>query len=141
MSAPLAQRLVLLTGIALLAALAALALVEQRSEAEAKQRLPEAVPAVDGGWYRALAARKSVGDGRRTACGLILTPASRGASHPVLPCGAKLYIAYGDVRVLTQVMDRGPVSPRQQFGLTPALARDLGLRGVRTIRWRFARGR
>ena len=140
MSVALAQRAVALAGIALLAALVALALVEVRREPAPKPRaLPEPVPAADGGWYQALAAPHDVGDGRRTACGLIMTPASRGVAHPVLPCGTKLFIAYGDVRVLTQVVTRGPLAAGRQFGLTTALARELGLRGVRTIRWRFAR--
>ena len=142
MTVALAQRAVALAGIALLAALAALALASLRSEEDARtEPLPEAVPAPDGGWYRGLAGPQDVGDGRRTACGLILTPASKGVAHPVLPCGTKLYIAYGDVSALTQVVSQGPLGTRRQFGLTTALARDLGLRGVRTIRWRFARPR
>jgi hypothetical protein len=57
----------------------------------------------------------------------------------VLPCGAKLWISYGDREVLTQVIDRGPNVPGRDFALTPALAKDLGLHGTQRIHWRFAR--
>ena len=140
MAAALVQRVVALAGIALLAALVAIALAS-RGEGAEPPRLPEAVPAPDGGWYRALAAPQAAGDGRQNACGLVLTPASKGVAHPVLPCGVKVYIALGDVRVLTQVMDARPIGARAPFGLTPALARQLGMQGIRVIRWRFARAR
>lgn len=141
MSPALAQRAVALAGVALLAAVIALALTGVRDgEGKAERPLPTPVPAADGGWYRALAAPRREPDGRArpTACGLVLGPSARGVAHPVLPCGAKLFIAYGDLVVLTQVVARGPSISGPQFALTSALARRLGVRGVRTIRWRFA---
>jgi hypothetical protein len=135
----LAQREVALAGIALLAAMTALALASPRLGATG-ERLPQAVPAPGGGWYTALAAAQPATEvARRTACGHILDLTSVGVSHPVLPCGAKLWLAYGDSRVLTQVIDRGPLVPGREFGLTPELARQLGLRGTQRLRWRFAR--
>ena len=59
----------------------------------------------------------------------------------MLPCGAKIYLAFGRKRVLTQVVDRGPAEPGREFDLTPALARLIGLHGVQAVRWAFARGR
>ena len=59
-------------------------------------------------------------------------------AHPVLPCGAKLYIGYRDQEVLTQVIARGPDRPGLQFGLTQALARVLGIDGTVTVRWSLA---
>jgi hypothetical protein len=56
----------------------------------------------------------------------------------VLVCGAKIYIGHGNTEMLTQVVARGPGSSSVQFGLTEALARELGVRGRTTIRWRFA---
>jgi rare lipoprotein A (peptidoglycan hydrolase) len=41
--------------------------------------------------------------------------------------------------VFTSVVDRGPFAPGREFEVTPALADLLGLSGVQTIRWSFAR--
>jgi hypothetical protein len=60
-------------------------------------------------------------------------------AHPVLPCGTKLFLAYGDQEVLTEVVDRGSGAPGRVFDVTQPLARRLGLSGVQTVRWRFAR--
>ena len=99
-------------------------------------RLPKPV----GTWYRALAApyspAASVG---RTACGQRIEARTMGVAHPVLPCGAKLYITYNGRRVLTQVIDRGPNAPGREFAITKALADEIGLHGTHSIRWSFAR--
>jgi hypothetical protein len=135
----LAQREVALAGIALLAVTSALALASPRLGSDS-DALPQAVPAPGGGWYTALAASQAETDlARRTACGHIVDVASVGVAHPVLPCGAKLWLAYDDKEVLTQVIDRGPLVPGREFGLTPELARALGVEGTQRIRWRFAR--
>ena len=77
--------------------------------------------------------------GRHTACGGVLAPATVGVAHPTLPCGARIFITYNGKTVLTQVVDRGPYTAGRQFDLTDALARRLGLRGVQTITWSYAR--
>ena len=103
---------------------------------------PEArpVPVPGSGWYRALAAPYPASTTReRTACGQRLGPQTLGVAHPVLPCGVKLYVAYRDKLVLTQVVDRGPGAPGRDFDLTRALAARLGLEGTQQIRWRYAR--
>ena len=69
----------------------------------------------------------------------MLSARSVGIAHPVLPCDVKLFIAYGDRTVLTQVIDRGPYVPGRAFELTPELAQLLGLHGTAPIRWRYAR--
>jgi hypothetical protein len=131
----LARRLVALGGIALLAVLVALALT---SATRAKQ--PDARRAQPGGsWYNALAAPRPPRPGARTACGLKLGPRTMGVGHPVLPCGAKLFVAYLGKEVLTQVVDRGPLAAGHDFELTRALADRVGLHGVQPIRWAFAR--
>ena len=68
----------------------------------------------------------------------ILTGRSLGVSHPVLPCGAKIYISYGGAQVLTEVIDTKLKQPGRQFELTDALAQQLGIEGTQQIRWRFA---
>lgn len=139
MSAVLAQRAVLLAAAALMAAIAALAIAERRDGAVSASELPRAVPAPGGGWYEARAGLESPrAYGRPTACGEVLERSTLGVSHPVLVCGAKIYIGRGRTEMLTQVVARGPGSARVQFGLTEALARELGIRGRTTIRWRFA---
>ena len=98
------------------------------------------MPVPGSGWYRALAAPYPAATSReRTSCGQRLWPKTLGVAHPVLPCGVKLYISYGDKLVLTQVVDRGPGAPGRDFDVTRALAARLGLVGTQQIRWRYAR--
>jgi hypothetical protein len=132
------QRLLVLAGLALVGGMAAIGAIE-RSEEDANS-LPEPVAAPDGGWYEALAVpRRSPARGDRTACGYRLQPRTTGVGHPVLPCGTRIYVAYGDVEALTQVLARGSAAPRSQFVVTSALARQLGLASTDLIRWRYAR--
>lgn len=140
MSAAFAQRAILLGAVTLLGVVGALAVAERLDGASASSDLPEAVPAPGGGWYQALAGLESPrAYGRPTACGETLERGTLGVSHPVLVCGAKIYLGHGDTEILTQVVARGPGSAAVQFGLTEALARELGIRGRTTVRWRFAR--
>jgi hypothetical protein len=132
----LEERLVLLAAVAFLAALAAVAVVEQRGQ--------ETTPAFSSArapsdWNQAFAAsRGPVGDAQRTTCGQVLTSRSLGVTHPVLPCGAKLVLRNGDVQVLSEVIDNALVEPGRQLEVTQGLARMLGLRGTQEIEWRFA---
>ena len=139
MSLGVLQRSVALAAVALLASLAALALTSGRGEATRTASGPRPVPTADGGWYTALAgSRGAPRDAERTTCRQVLTGRSLGVSHPVLPCGAKLFIAYGDSEVLTEVIDSRLKKPGRQFELTEALAQRLGIEGTQQIRWRFA---
>jgi hypothetical protein len=131
----LAQREIALAAVALLAAVVGLAIASGRGGSTTSQPLPARV----GDWQHAAAAQTGRDLQRRTtACGVHLTPTSTGVAHPVLPCGAKLYIGYGNQEVLTQVIARGPEQPGLQFGLTRALAQALGVRGTVTVRWVLA---
>ena len=136
MSPELAQRLLALGGVVLLAVLALLAFNSSDSDGGKTRtgRQPQSV-----NWYDALAAPRTGPYGRRSACGRILRKTTLGVAHPVLPCGAKIFIAYGGKQVLTEIVDHGPDSPGLQFELTAALARELDLRGVQQIRWSYAR--
>ena len=128
----LAQREFALAAVALLAAAIALAVVAQtRSDSNA---LPEAV-----GSYAARA-RASGNDafGKRTVCGAVVRKKTQGVAHPVLPCGARIYVTYEGKHVLTQVIGRGPSRPGPQFEVTDALAQLLGLSGTQRIRWSYA---
>ena len=139
MTIALAQRAIVLAAITLVAAIAALGIAEQLDSARGSSDLPRAVPAPGGGWYHAVAGLESPrAYGRPTACGHVLERQTLGVSHPVLVCGAKIYVGRGRTEMLTQVVARGPTSASVQFGLTEALARELGIRGRTMIRWRFA---
>ena len=139
MTIALAQRAIVLAAITLVAAIAALGIAEQLDSARGSSDLPRAVPAPGGGWYHAVAGLESPrAYGRPTACGHVLERQTLGVSHPVLVCGAKIYVGRGRTEMLTQVVARGPTSASVQFGLTEALARELGIRGRMMIRWRFA---
>ena len=129
----LAQREIVLAAIALLAAVVALAVTHgTRKDANGFPQ-PE-------GSYTALAGSSGpAAFGRRTACGQVIRSDTEGVAHPVLPCGARIYVTYDHKHVLTQVIDRGPYVPGRQFDLTDALARRLGLRGVQQIHWSYAR--
>ncbi len=131
------QRLVLLAGVALLAAVSVVAVVEQRATDPGAAALTSA-PA-PAGWNTAFAgSRGTSGDAQRTTCGQVLAPESLGVTHPVLPCGAKVVLRYGDTQVLTEVIDNALVEPGRQLEVTEALASTLGLDGTIELEWRFA---
>ena len=90
------------------------------------------LPAPAGPWHDVVAGPYV--PKKRTACGVRTSAHTAGVAHPVLPCGVKLYIRYGDKTVLTQVLDRG-----SGFLLTPALARILDLQGRQTVQYTFTR--
>jgi hypothetical protein len=132
-----AQRLLSLAAVALLAGLVAVAVVEAGDEKPVE--VPRGAVAAGGGWYEALAApRPQARDAERTSCGLVLTARSLGLTHPVLPCGAKLLVRYGGETVLTEVIDNELSATGRQFELTPALARLVGLDGTQEVEWRYA---
>jgi rare lipoprotein A len=137
MSAAALQRTVALGGVALVAAIVALAL--GAADLGGSDDGP-ALPRPAATWYRALAAPYGPSAGRdRTACGQRLTRETLGVAHPVLPCGVKVYIAYRGTQVLTQVIDRGPFVPGREFDITKGLADRIDLHGTQRIRWTFAR--
>ena len=136
----MAQRLIMLAGLALVAAVVALAVTRNHPSSKGTTNaLPEAAPAPGGGWYRALGAPARLqAKPRRTVCGQVLRPKTVGVAHPTLPCGAKIFIEYGGKQVLTAVIDRGPFAGGREFQLTKALAEKIDLHGVQPIKWRFA---
>ena len=137
MPAIFGQRLVVLAAVALLAAIAAAAIVEQRDSDEGAAALTSA-PA-PAGWNVAFAgSRGATGDAQRTTCGQVLAPQSLGVTHPVLPCGAKVILRYGDTQVLSEVIDNALVEPGRQLEVTDELASMLGVDGTVELEWRFA---
>jgi hypothetical protein len=132
-----AQRLLVLGGLALVCGLVAVGAVARADSGGGS--LPEAVEAPGEGWYEALAVPRRSTATVRTACGYRLTSTTQGVGHPVLPCGARIYIAHGSVEALTQVLARGSSAPRGQFVVTKALARELDLESTDLVRWRYAR--
>lgn len=141
MSPVLAQRLLAVGAASLLAVVIGLA-VASRDDASAtpRSRLPQPAVSSLSGWYSAQAGvRNRPLAGRVSGCGTLLKPKTLGLDHPVLPCGAKVFVSFHGKTVLTTIVDRGPFTPRPDFEATPALADLLGLRGVQPIRWSFAR--
>jgi len=135
------QRELSLAAAALLAVVVALAVgARDRTVVATESRLPEPAVSHVSGWYTALAGVRTRPLARRpSACGTLLDPKTLGVDHPVLPCGAKIFVAYGGKTALTTVVDRGPLRPGYEFELTPALADLLDLRGTQRIRWSFVR--
>ena len=137
MNPALALREVALAGVALLAAVVALAVNSPRGTNSGGHLNPVSVP---GGWYAALAGAQPVRYGTRTNCGVLLKPTTRGVIDSVLPCNIKLFVAFGhSPRILTQVVARRPVVPGRRFDVTPALAEDLGIQGIQQVKWVYAR--
>jgi hypothetical protein len=133
------QRTAALAAVALVAVVGALALARAGSEHETQPGEARQVTVAETGWYTALAgSRGAARDAERTTCRLTLTGRSLGVSHPVLPCGAKIFISYGGTEVLTEVIDTTMKRSGRQFELTEALAQRLGIEGTQQIRWRFA---
>jgi hypothetical protein len=133
-SPALAQRLITIAAVVLLAIVAGLAIASGRGGSGDGGGLPARV----GSWYYARAAPMSRDlEGTTTACGVRLSAKSLGIADPVLPCGAKVYIGYGDQDVLTQVIAVGPAPGGARFGMTPALAQTLGIERTVTVRWGY----
>ena len=131
-----AQRTVALGGVALVAVVIAFAVKASPFGESDGADLPKPVQT----WYRALAAPYVPSPSKkRTACGQRVGPALLGVAHPVLPCGVKIYIAFGGQRVLTEVIDRGPAVPGRDFDVTKPLADKIDLHGTQPIRWTYAR--
>jgi rare lipoprotein A (peptidoglycan hydrolase) len=137
----LARRGIALGAIALLAGVLAFAAASRNDDdGNERKNVVKSVPVPGADWYRSLAAPYPATTKReRTSCGQRLGPKTLGVAHPVLPCGVKLFIAYRDQVVLTQVVDRGPSVPGREFDVTQALAAKLGLTGTQQVRWRYAR--
>ena len=133
------QRTIALAAVALVAAVAVLALTGGATGPGDEAGPQQVTVAGGGGWYTALAgSRGAPRDAERTTCALVLTGRSLGVSHPVLPCGTKIFISYGGEEVLTEVIDAKLKQPGRQFELTEGLAQQLGVEGTQQIRWRFA---
>jgi hypothetical protein len=133
----LAQRVLVLGGLALVCGLVAVGAVARAENDD--RSLPEAVEAPGDGWYEAFAVPRRSRARVQTACGYRLSERTDGVAHPVLPCGTRIYLAYGSVEALTQVVARGSTARRSQFVVTRSLARRLGLESTDLIRWRYAR--
>ena len=118
MSAASVQRQVALAGVALLAAVVALALTAH-DKGQAITGIPQPVPVAGGSWYTALAGAERPRYGRLTRCGYVLKPGTEGLTDSVLPCGILVYVAYKDSpQILTRVIDRRPVLPGRKFAVS-----------------------
>jgi hypothetical protein len=95
------------------------------------------LPPGAGPWHSAAAA--AYAPAGRTACGVTVGPKTVGVGHPVLPCGVRLYVRFGDRVVLTTVIDRGHVPSGRGLNLTPKIAELLGVEGTQPVEWRFTR--
>jgi rare lipoprotein A len=133
MTPKLLQRVIALAAVALLAGVVAIAATSAARDDDSQ------LPARSGDYTARAGSSGPAAFGKRTACGGVLRADTEGVAHPVLPCGARIYISFGGMNVLTQVVDRGPYVPGREFDLTDALARRLGLRGVQDIHWSYAR--
>ncbi len=136
----LAQRVAALAAAALLAGVFGVALSEAGQD-DPSIAAPQPSVGAWGGWESALVGvapaiprSDSHGD-----CGWFLNGRTLGVFHPVLRCGARIFLEYGNRRVLTRVVAHSPVGENREFDLSRALALRLGLDGVREVQWAYAR--
>ena len=135
-----AQRLGVLAAVALVAVLVALALVRHFDSSQTPTKTVPAVPAPGTSWNDVRAGILGLTEkGRTTACGVKIGVTTFGVAHPSLPCGTRIFVAYGSIRVLTEVIAHGPYVPGRGLDLTPALAVKLNINGSADVRWRFAK--
>jgi hypothetical protein len=123
-----------LAGVALLAALGALALGGD----DGRGVTPVAGQVETATVWQAAVVGVRGQPGRQTTCGAVLEAETVGVIHPVLPCGARLVLRSGRRTETAEVLDRAATGPGRDFAVTRALATRLGLDGDTRIRWRFA---
>ena len=135
-----AQRVGVLAGIALIALLVAIELAPRfGSSSSASTTTVQAVPAPGTSWNEVRAGILPLSEkGKKTACGVTIGATTFGVAHPSLPCGTRIFVAYGHIQALTQVIARGPYVPGRGLDLTPALAVKLNIGSATDVRWRFA---
>ena len=139
MRAAVVERELALAAVALVAVVLALTVAALAEDSSGQPRAPASVVPAEGEWYTALAAPYRVDTSEpMTRCGQPARATLLGIAHPVLPCGAKVVVRYGDAEMLTQVVDRGSGRPGREFELTAPLAARLELRGTQQLEWRFA---
>jgi hypothetical protein len=83
--------------------------------------------------------------GNQTACGQTLQPGTIGVAHRTLPCGTTIKLSYHGHYLVTQVIDRGPYTPGNDFDLTNGARHALDFNGAGQVRYavavQFARSR
>jgi hypothetical protein len=137
MKTGLLERQIALAGVALLTTLGALALFERGRDTAP----PAAAPPAADTWYEATAGVFGRGFyGATTGCDVTLERRTQGVAHPGLPCGARIVVARDDRQVETRIVDRAAYGAEQDLALTEALAEEIGVTGVETVRWRFSPG-
>lgn len=65
--------------------------------------------------------------GKRTACGQTLTPGVIGVANRTLPCGTLVQITYEGHTLTVPVLDRGPYAHHASWDLTAGAAGALGI--------------
>jgi hypothetical protein len=128
---PFLRRLLVLAALALLVAVVLLAIGGWRHD---RAKSPRSV----GDFVALVGSAGPTAFGRHTSCGGVINSSTLGIAHPTLPCGARIYLTFHGLRVLTAVIDRGPYEAGRQFDVTEALATRLGLQGVQPMHWSYA---
>lgn len=126
--------------LGLIALVALLAAVATKRRVDPPQLRPAVVLPESGTWQVAVAVALPAGS-LPAGCGLAVTATSLAVSHPVLPCGVRVVLELGETTASVQVAGRAEAPGSAAFGLTPELARVLGvdLRGAaHSVRWALA---
>jgi rare lipoprotein A (peptidoglycan hydrolase) len=94
---------------------------------------PTAQPATSPGSWTVNKAATWYGPGfwgKRTACGVTLTPTTLGVAHKKLPCGTQVTFSYAGRSVTATVIDRGPFHKGFAWDLTKKTAKRVGFLAV-----------
>jgi rare lipoprotein A (peptidoglycan hydrolase) len=73
--------------------------------------------------------------GRRTACGVKLTPTTLGVAHKTMTCGTRLSLFFEGRQIEVPVIDRGPYTKGISLDLTQAAAQQIGMEATTRIGW------
>lgn len=134
MSAAAGARPLVLTAVALVAAVGALATQHRVDPPSAR---PAVLLPLDGAWEAGRAVPLDTVTAI-TGCPLVVGPGTLAVTHPTLPCGLRVVLEIGGATAIVQVAGRSALVAGGGFGLTPALARALGVTSARPLRWALA---
>ncbi len=77
--------------------------------------------------------------GNRPPVAQTLEPGTIGVAHRTLPCGTTVKLNYHGHSLVTQVIDRGPYTPGNDFDLTNGARHALDFEGVGAVSLRRRR--
>ena len=126
----------------MIAVVAVLAVLATKRGVDPPVTHPPVMLPESGRWQVAVAAELQ-GGVLASGCGLVVGLETLAVSHPVLPCGVRVVLQLGKRSASVQVAGRATAPGGAAFGLTPQLAKALGLKPgapAGSVRWALGLG-